>query len=54
MGTHAELLARHKQVLPSWMALYYKEPIAIVDGEGRRVRDAEGNEYLMYSFRPRS
>ncbi len=48
MGTHAELLARHKQVLPSWMALYYKEPIAIVDGDGRRVRDAEGNEYLDF------
>jgi 4-aminobutyrate aminotransferase len=30
------------------MALYYKEPIAIVDGEGRRVVDAEGNEYLDF------
>jgi 4-aminobutyrate aminotransferase len=48
MGTHAELLARHKRVLPSWMALYYDEPIALVDGEGRRVRDAEGNTYLDF------
>lgn len=48
MGTHSELLARHKEVLPTWMALYYSDPIAIVDGEGRRVRDAEGNEYLDF------
>jgi 4-aminobutyrate aminotransferase len=30
------------------MALYYKDPIAIVDGEGRRVIDAEGNDYLDF------
>lgn len=30
------------------MALYYEEPIAIVDGEGRRVSDAEGNQYLDF------
>ncbi len=48
MSTHSELLARHKEVLPSWMVLYYREPIAIVDGEGRRVTDAEGNEYLDF------
>ena len=48
MGKHADLAARHKEVLPSWMALYYKDPIAIVDGVGRRVTDAEGNEYLDF------
>ncbi len=48
MGRHAELLARHRQVLPSWMALYYSEPIALVDGEGRYVWDAEGNRYLDF------
>jgi 4-aminobutyrate aminotransferase len=48
MGTHEDLLARHRQVLPSWMVLYYQEPIALVDGEGRRVVDAEGNEYLDF------
>ena len=48
MGKHAELLARHKEVLPTWMALYYADPIAIVDGEGRRVTDAEGKEYLDF------
>jgi 4-aminobutyrate aminotransferase len=46
MGEHAELLARHQTVLPSWMALYYDEPIELVRGEGRRVWDAEGNAYL--------
>ncbi|MGF1617198.1 MAG: aspartate aminotransferase family protein [Acidimicrobiia bacterium] len=48
MTTHAQLLARHKEVLPSWLALYYDEPISLVDGEGRRVVDAEGNEYLDF------
>ncbi len=47
-GKHSELLARHRDVLPSWMALYYNEPIALVDGEGRRVIDAEGNQYLDF------
>jgi 4-aminobutyrate aminotransferase len=46
MGRHDELLERHRRVLPSWMALYYEEPIALVDGEGRHVVDAEGNRYL--------
>ena len=43
MPEHADLLARHRRVLPSWLALYYDEPIALVDGEGRHVTDAEGN-----------
>ena len=30
------------------MALYYKDPISIVDGEGRHVVDAEGNRYLDF------
>jgi 4-aminobutyrate aminotransferase len=46
MGVHAELLRRHREVLPSWMALYYDEPIELVRGEGRHVWDAEGNRYL--------
>jgi 4-aminobutyrate aminotransferase len=48
MGIHADLHVRHQKVLPKWMALYYKQPIALVDGDGRRVRDAEGNEYLDF------
>jgi 4-aminobutyrate aminotransferase len=46
VGEHAELLARHRAVLPRWMALYYDEPIELVRGEGRHVWDAEGNRYL--------
>ncbi len=48
MGKHAELFERHKAVLPSWAPVYYKEPIAIVDGDGRYVVDAEGNRYLDF------
>ncbi|MGI9666191.1 MAG: aspartate aminotransferase family protein [Acidimicrobiia bacterium] len=48
MGAHEDLLARHREVLPSWVALYYDEPIALVDGEGRHVIDAEGDRYLDF------
>lgn len=42
------LLERHKAVLPRWLSLYYKEPIELVDGQGCRVRDAQGREYLDF------
>lgn len=42
------LVDRHRAVMPSWLSLYYKEPISLVSGEGRRVRDAEGREYLDF------
>jgi 4-aminobutyrate aminotransferase len=48
VGKHNDLLARHRAVLPAWLALYYQEPISLVDGEGCRVIDAEGNEYLDF------
>ena len=48
MSAHAELLARHQKVLPSWMILYYDQPISLVDGDGRHVTDAEGNTYLDF------
>ncbi len=35
-------------MLPSWLALYYAEPIEIDRGEGRRVWDADGNCYLDF------
>jgi 4-aminobutyrate aminotransferase len=47
-GSHADLLARHRAVLPRWLALYYDEPIEIVSGSGRRVTDAEGRTYLDF------
>jgi 4-aminobutyrate aminotransferase len=46
--SHAELLARHRAVLPSWLALYYDEPIALDHGFARHVWDAEGNRYLDF------
>ena len=47
-GDASELLARHKEVMPSWLLLYYDEPIELVRGEGARVWDAAGKEYLDF------
>ncbi|MEV0731445.1 aspartate aminotransferase family protein [Polymorphospora sp. NPDC050346] len=46
--TTEDLLARHRAVLPSWMPLYYQEPIEIVSGAGCRVTDAQGRTYLDF------
>lgn len=43
-----ELYARHKAVLPDWLALYYERPIEITHGEGRHVWDADGRRYLDF------
>ena len=48
MTTNAELQNRHREVLPSWLALYYEAPISIDRGEGRHVFDVEGNRYLDF------
>jgi 4-aminobutyrate aminotransferase len=47
-GQHRELLARHRAVMPNWMALYYDEPIEIASASGRRVTDREGRTYLDF------
>jgi 4-aminobutyrate aminotransferase len=44
----AALLERHRKVIPSWIALYYDEPIELVKGEGTRVWDSSGKEYLDF------
>jgi 4-aminobutyrate aminotransferase len=44
----AELLERHRRVLPSWLLLYYERPIELVRGEGTRVWDSSGREYLDF------
>ncbi|MGI8336463.1 aspartate aminotransferase family protein [Actinomadura scrupuli] len=44
----SDLLARHRAVIPNWVALYYDEPIEIVSGRGNRVTDAGGNTYLDF------
>src|ERR1700678_3185641 len=45
---HSELLKRHQAVMPSWLSLYYDEPLELVSGEGRHVIDGEGNRYLDF------
>ncbi|NRQ38459.1 aminotransferase class III-fold pyridoxal phosphate-dependent enzyme [Nonomuraea sp. NN258] len=44
----SELLARHRAVIPNWVALNYTEPIEIVSGKGNRVIDADGKSYLDF------
>jgi 4-aminobutyrate aminotransferase len=44
----SDLLARHRAVIPNWVALYYDQPIEIVSGKGSRVSDAEGRTYLDF------
>lgn len=48
MGEHSKLHERHKAVMPEWLGLYYDEPIEIASGQGCRVTDAEGNEYIDF------
>ena len=43
-----ELIKRHKDVMPGWISLYYDDPIELSHGEGFRVWDSEGNEYLDF------
>ena len=45
---HAELLSRHRRVLPDWLTLLYEEPIELVEGSGRHVIDGEGRRYLDF------
>ncbi|MGF1429801.1 aspartate aminotransferase family protein [Kitasatospora sp. LaBMicrA B282] len=42
------LRARHRAVLPAWLATYYREPIELTHGEGRYVWDSAGNRYLDF------
>jgi len=43
-----ELLERHRAVIPSWVGVYYDEPIEIVGGKGCRVTDRQGRSYLDF------
>ncbi|HEX6673569.1 MAG TPA: aspartate aminotransferase family protein [Actinomycetes bacterium] len=47
-GDAAALRARHAAVLPSWLTLYYAEPIELVRGEGVHVWDSAGRRYLDF------
>jgi alanine-glyoxylate transaminase/(R)-3-amino-2-methylpropionate-pyruvate transaminase len=39
---------KHRQYLLPATILYYQEPVVLTDGQGLRVRDADGNEYLDF------
>jgi 4-aminobutyrate aminotransferase len=43
-----ELIDRHRAVLPSWMSLYYADPLELVSGSGSRVTDSAGRTYLDF------
>lgn len=42
------LRGRTRAVFPHWMEQMYAEPLALVRGEGTRVWDSEGREYLDF------
>jgi len=44
----SELYARTRAVLPSWLSLYYDEPIELDHGSGRHVWDSAGTRYLDF------
>jgi 4-aminobutyrate aminotransferase len=46
--TEDRLIDRHRKVIPNWVSVYYDEPISLVRGEGCRVWDSEGREYLDF------
>jgi len=46
--TTADLAARYRRVLPSFLSPYYAEPISIDHGDGSYVFDLEGNRYLDF------
>jgi 4-aminobutyrate aminotransferase len=46
--SQSELLSRHRKVMPSWLSLYYDEPLELVGGEGRHVHDSNGTSYLDF------
>src|ERR687885_2917209 len=48
MTNPEQLSRRHKAALPSWTPLYYEKPLALARGEGFKVWDSEGDEYLDF------
>jgi 4-aminobutyrate aminotransferase len=48
MPEHETLLARHRAVMPDWLALNYQQPLELVAGKGNRVTDSEGHSYLDF------
>ncbi len=46
--TSAEVRAKHKQYLFPACTNYYDEPVVLSEGQGMRVRDLDGREYLDF------
>src|ERR1700756_2606188 len=44
----SDLLARHRAVIPHWVALYYDQPIEIVSGKGCHVTEPQGRNFLVF------
>lgn len=47
-GVMNDLLDRHRAVMPSWMSLYYDDPIEFASASGRHVTDGTGRTYLDF------
>ena len=47
-GRTEEILAKHKEYLFPSCVNYYSEPVALESGQGLRVRDHDGREYLDF------
>ena len=45
-STVSDAVRKHKEFLFPAVAMYYKEPVALVKGEGEHVWDDQGNKYL--------
>jgi 4-aminobutyrate aminotransferase-like enzyme len=48
MTTNREVSAKHKELMFPCVATYYEEPIAFAKGEGAKLWDVEGREYLDF------
>lgn len=48
MTSSADLAARYRRVMPSFLTPYYAEPMSIDRGEGSYVWDLEGHRYLDF------
>ncbi|MCA9741212.1 MAG: aspartate aminotransferase family protein [Deferribacteres bacterium] len=46
--TNRQISEKHKKHLFPAVKNYYEQPIALTDGKGSTVRDADGNEYLDF------
>ena len=46
--TSAELRAKHKELLFPSVGTFYEEPVCLDEGNGARLKDLDGREYLDF------